>query len=339
MIDLRSDTVTRPGQDMLEAMMQAKVGDDVFNEDPTVNELEEKAAKLFGKEASLYCPSGTMTNQIAIKVNTQDLDEIICDKTAHIYNYETGGFAFNSRVSIKLLDGDRGRFTAQDVLNNIQPEYDWLPRTKLVAIENTCNKAGGSYYSLEAIQEISAVCKAHNLKFHLDGARLLNALTETGDSPSTIGKYFDTISICLSKGLGAPVGSLLIGSQDDIKQARRFRKVMGGGMRQAGFLAAAGIFALDNNIVRLAEDHQRAKVLGNILAEQDYVHQVFPVDTNIVIFQLTPGTDDNDFLLSLQNAGVLAVPMAKGLIRLVTHLDFDDQQLDQVSTALTGLKL
>ena len=245
-IDLRSDTVTRPGPAMLEAMKNAKVGDDVFEEDPTVIALEEKGAALFGKEAALYCPSGTMCNQIAIKVLTHPMNEIICDKNSHIYYYEGGGWAFHSGCSIRFINGDRGRITAQDVTENINGDNVHLPVTKLVSIENTHNKGGGSYYHLQTLKDISAVCRKNNLHLHLDGARIFNALTETGDSPEEVGKLFDTVSFCLSKGLGAPVGSLLASSKENIKQARRIRKIMGGGMRQAGFIAAAGLYALEN---------------------------------------------------------------------------------------------
>ena len=255
MINLISDTVTMPTPKMLEAMMEAKVGDDVFREDPTINALEAKAAAMFGKESALFCPSGTMTNQIAIKTHTKPLDEVICHEYSHIYQYETGGYSFNSGVAISLLKGDFGKITAQQIKDAVKPDYDWLPKSKLVVVENTCNKGGGSYYKLDELTPIYKACKSKRLKLHLDGARLFNALVETNETTLSHGVLFDSISICLSKGLGAPVGSLLIGNKDFIKQARRYRKVMGGGMRQAGFLAAAGIYALDNHIQRLKIDN------------------------------------------------------------------------------------
>jgi len=261
LIDLRSDTVTKPSVAMLQAMMQAPVGDDVFNEDPTINELENYSANLFGKEKALFCPSGTMTNQIAIKVHTQPGNELICDVNSHIFNYEGGGIAFNSGVQAKLVQGNEGRLSAELIEPLINGDFDWLTKTSLVCLENTVNRAGGSYYGIELIKPITELCKKNNLKLHLDGARIFNALQETNESPANVGNCFDSISICLSKGLGAPVGSLLLGNSDFIKQARRTRKVFGGGMRQAGFLAAAGLFALKNNVDRLKEDHQKAKHL------------------------------------------------------------------------------
>src|SRR6188768_973328 len=294
-IDLRSDTVTRPGPAMLEAMHNAKVGDDVFEEDPSVMALEEKGAALFGKEAALFCPSGTMCNQIAIKLLTQPMNEIICDKNSHIYYYEGGGWAFHSGCSIRFINGDRGRITAQDVLDNINGDNVHLPVTKLVSIENTHNKGGGSYYSLQTLKEISAICRKHDLRLHLDGARIFNALTETGDTPAETGKLFDTISFCLSKGLGAPIGSLLVSTKENIKQARRIRKVFGGGMRQAGFIAAAGLYALENNISRMKEDHQRARELAKTISSLSYVKELLPVDTNIIVFTLHDNQDAAKF--------------------------------------------
>jgi threonine aldolase len=267
MIDFRSDTVTRPTQEMLAYMMQAPVGDDVFSDDPTVNELEAYAANMFGMEASVFCPSGTMTNQIAIKVHTRSMDEVICEEGAHVYFYEAGGIAFNSGASVRLLKGDWGRFTAQQVAENINADNVHFPRTSLVCIENTCNRGGGSYYTIPQLQPIKNVCEQHQLKLHLDGARLFNALVATNESPLAYGKIFDSISICLSKGLGAPVGSLLLGRKDFIKEARRVRKVFGGGMRQAGIIAAGGLYALQHNINRLKTDHEHAALIGNALQQ------------------------------------------------------------------------
>ncbi|MCC6689970.1 MAG: aminotransferase class I/II-fold pyridoxal phosphate-dependent enzyme, partial [Bacteroidia bacterium] len=329
LIDLRSDTVTKPTKGMLEAMFSTHVGDDVFGEDPTVNALEEKTAKLFGKEAGLFCPSGTMTNQVAIKAHTLPGDEVICDSSAHIYNYEGGGISFNSGVQAKLLQGDRGRFTPQQVEESINGNFDWLARTRLVSIENTVNKAGGSYYTLKQMSAIADVCQKNNLKFHLDGARIFNALEETKDKPTEVGKLFDSISVCLSKGLGAPVGSVLLGTKKFILQARRVRKVFGGGMRQAGFLAAAGIYALDKNIERLKEDHQRAKEIGNVLQSLPYVERVLPVDTNLVIFTLTPQISIDDFQKKLATNNIKGSVFGKQTIRFVTHLDFTDVMLEK----------
>lgn len=333
-IDLRSDTVTRPTKGMLEAMFLAKVGDDVFQEDPTVNMLEEKAAALFGKEAGLFCPSGTMTNQIAMKVLTNPGDEIICDKTAHVYNYEGGGIAFNSGCSVRLLNGDRGRFTRIEVDQNINPDNVHHPPTSLVVVENTSNKGGGSIWDFNKIEQVRKLCDQNNLKLHLDGARIFNAIVETDQTPDDYGRVFDTISICLSKGLGAPVGSLVLGSATVIKKARRIRKVFGGGMRQAGYLAAAGIYALDHHVTRLKDDHARAKDLAETVASLPVVKEVLPVETNIIVFHLHDVISDMDFLNILSKHNIHAVQFGKQTIRMVTHLDFDDEQLEKVKTVL-----
>lgn len=336
-IDLRSDTVTKPNKAMLEAMFNAEVGDDVFGEEPTVNALEAKAAKLFGMEAALFCPSGTMTNQIAIKVHTQPGDEVLCDSTAHIYNYEGGGIAFNSGVQAKLIAGERGRISAQQVAESINPPLDWLTRTSLVCVENTANRAGGSYYSLVQMKELSEVCKKNNIRYHLDGARIFNAIVETDYTPTDLGKLFDSISICLSKGLGAPVGSLLLGNRELVSKARRIRKVFGGGMRQAGFLAAAGIYALDNNINRLKEDHARAKKLAATMSRLSYIDNVLPVDTNIIIFNLNEKMKAEDFVQKLSSHNIKAVGFGKQAIRFVTHLDFNDEMLERTEKILKNL--
>ncbi len=320
-INLISDTVTRPTPEMLQAMFAAEVGDDVFRADPTVNALEAKAAQLFNKPAAIFCPSGTMTNQIAIKVHTQPLDEVICDHYSHIYQYETGGYAFNSGVAMNLLQGTNGKIEADQVAAAIKPLYDWLPVSKLVVLENTCNKGGGSYYTLNEILPIRDLCQRRGLKLHLDGARLFNALIETEETTQDVGDHFDSISICLSKGLGAPVGSLLIGESEFIRQARRFRKVMGGGMRQAGYLAAAGIYALDHHVNRLKEDNDHAKLIGETLEVCPLVSQVRPVKSNIVIFDLqTPHTAEK-ILARFEEKGVLASAFGPHTIRFVTHLE------------------
>ncbi|MBD0254579.1 MAG: PLP-dependent transferase [Cytophagales bacterium] len=339
LIDLRSDTVTKPTPAMLEAMMQAPVGDDVYGEDPTVNALEEKTARLFGMEAGLFCPSGTMTNQIAIKAFTQPRDEVICDRLAHIYNYEGGGIAFNSSASVRLLHGDRGRFTADDVRENINDDNLHYPRTALVALENTVNKGGGCYYHVDQIARISEVCRANGIALHLDGARVFNALVETGDDPTQYGAYFDGISVCLSKGLGTPVGSVLVGSRELIAKGRRIRKVFGGGWRQAGFLAAAGIYALDHHVQRLKEDHRRARALSHLLREMPFVTEVLPVETNIVIFSLPSAEMTKTVLDYWRSEGILAAAFGKDSIRLVTHLQFDDVQLERFEEVLKKMPL
>ncbi len=333
-INLVSDTVTRPSSGMLDHMMKAQVGDDVFGADPSVNVLEEQVAQMFGKEAAMFCPSGTMTNQIAIKTHTQPLDEVICHEYSHIYQYETAGYAFNSGVALSLLRGPHGKITADEVEANIRPVYDWLPITKMVSLENTVNKAGGSYYTLDEIQPISKLCRERNLKLHLDGARIFNALIETNETSQEVGKHFDSISICLSKGLGAPVGSLLIGEQAFITQARRYRKVMGGGMRQAGYLAAAGTYALNNNISRLKEDHLNAEVLASCLKQRSYAENILFYGTNIVFFDVHGKYNGDSFIQRLDQENIKAVPLGKNTIRFVTHLDVDKDMIGRVVQVL-----
>lgn len=338
MIDLRSDTLTKPTPAMKEAMMAAPVGDDVFGEDPTINALEQKAADFFGMESAIFCPSGTMTNQIAIRVHTAPHTEVICDEKSHIYLYEGGGVAYNSFASVRLLHGDRGRVTAEMIQDNINnPDDVHAPISTLVSLENTMNKGGGCVYDFKEIEKISSLCKDKNLKLHLDGARLFNALVATGDDPKKYGHHFDTISICLSKGLGCPVGSLLLGTQEDIKKARRVRKVLGGGMRQAGFLAAAGIYALDHHINRLQEDHDRARKIAHALNGLSFVDSVLPVETNIVIFKLSNNALSVDFVNKIKQKGILAVPFGKHDIRFVTHLDFDDDMLEDLIKKLKAI--
>jgi threonine aldolase len=320
-IDYRSDTVTRPTQGMLEAMIRAKIGDDVLGDDPSVNELEALSAELFGMEAALFCPSGTMTNQIAIKCHTQPGDEVICDFTSHIYQYEGGGIAFNAGASVQLINGNRGRVTAEQVKMSINTDDVHKAHTSLVSLENTCNRGGGSCYEIEDIQKIRTVCDEHGLKLHLDGARIYNALVAKKQSAQEFGQLFHTISVCLSKGLGCPVGSVLIGPADFIKKARRVRKVLGGGMRQAGFIAAAGIYALRNHVDRLQEDHDHAQQLGKALKGLPFVARVLPVETNIVIFDVTDGYTPTGLVAQLKEKGVLAYAISANQVRLVTHLD------------------
>jgi threonine aldolase len=334
MINLLSDTVTKPTPGMLKAMWAAEVGDDVFREDPTLNALEAKSATLFGHEAALFCPSGTMANQIALKVHTRPLDEVICDETSHIYQYEVGGYAFHSGIGIQLLPGKNGVLEAHQVAAAIRPNQDWLPKSTLVVLENTCNKGGGSVYPLENIQAIRKVCLERGLALHMDGARIFNALAVSGDAPAVIGRELDSISVCLSKGLGAPVGSVLIGSQKFIAEARRVRKAMGGGMRQAGYLAAAGIYALDHHVVRLAEDHAHARMLASTLETLDYVSGIRPVQTNIVIFDLVDTVTPAQLLAYLEENGVKASAFGPKTIRFVTHLDVDRAMIETVMGVL-----
>lgn len=336
MIDLRSDTVTKPTPAMLEAMMTAAVGDDVFHEDPTVQKLENYLAELFGQEAGLFCPSGTMCNQIAMKVHTQPMDEIICDKLSHVYYYETGGYAFNSGCSIRLIDGDRGRITAQQILDNIQADYDWLPVSKLVVVENTCNKGGGAIYAIAELQKISAVCREKGLKLHLDGARMFNALVASQTNAEDYHNLFDSISICLSKGLGAPIGSVLLGDKAFIKRARKVRKAFGGGMRQVGLLAAAGLYALKNNVERLEEDHANAWFLAEELKKLPYVSSVIPPETNIVIFDVASSVNPVDLIAYLEKHGIRVVQFGPKSIRMVTHLDVNREQLEEVVRCMEG---
>jgi len=336
-IDLRSDTVTVPSQEMKEAMFNAVVGDDVFEDDDTVNNLEALGASIFGKEVSLFCPSGTMTNQIAIKLNTYSPGEIICDELSHIYKYEGGGIGFNSGLATKLLKGDAGRLTASQIEAAINPDDVHFPETQLVSLENTCNKGGGTIYDLEEIKKIKTLCSQKGLKLHLDGARIFNAIAEADYSAKDIGAQFDTISVCLSKGLGAPVGSLLLGTKTDIKKARRIRKLFGGGMRQAGYIAAAGIYGLENNVDRLQDDHQKAKELGSCLEGLSYVKKVLPVYTNIVVFEVVNGIDYTTIINKLEEKNLKSVAFGPQQIRLVTHLNYTDDMHTETINILKNL--
>lgn len=337
-IDVRSDTVTRPTQAMLEAMMSAAVGDDVYGEDETVNALQSRAAELFGMQAALFCPTGTMTNQIGIRVHTRPGDEVICAELAHIYIYEGGGIASNSGASVRLLEGHNGRFTADQVRENINPRDDsHFPWTRLVAIENTVNKGGGCCWDLEEITRISEVCDEQGLALHMDGARLFNALAARNETAQQYGQLFDTISVCLSKGLGAPAGSLLLGSREQIATAHRYRKAMGGGMRQSGYLAAAGLFALEHHVERLREDHSRAKVVARELQSLPYVASVLPVETNIVIFSLPESLSADAFVAKLRERNVRALTYGRQKIRFVFHLDVSDAHVDALIAALRAI--
>ncbi len=335
--DLRSDTFTKPTPAMLEAMFNAKVGDDVFGEDPSVNQLEAMAAEMFGMEAAVFCPSGTMTNQVGIKCHTQPGDEVICEQQSHVYIYEGGGIAFNSGSQVKALVGDRGRITAEQVAAAINPDDVHKARTSLVSLENTANRGGGSCYDFNEFQLIKEVCLQNKLKLHLDGARLWNALVANSESPKAYGEVFDSISICLSKGLGTPLGSLLLGDFDYIKKARRVRKVFGGGMRQAGYMAAAGIYALENNITRLSEDHHHAKQIAEELLQKDFIGKMMPVETNILIFEVTGSYTPNEFCDTLKRYDILCLPISPTQVRMVTHLDITKEMIKDLIELIAAL--
>ena len=337
-INLISDTVTKPTPEMLQAMFNAKVGDDVFKQDPTVNEFERIVADLFGMEAALFFPTGTMANQTAIKLNTNPGDQIICDKWSHIHLYESGGASSNSGVNFNLLDGSRGMITAEQVKEGINdPEFYHTPMSKMVGIENTTNKGGGACYEIEELQKIKQVCVDHNLKYHLDGARLWNAMIAKKQQPKQFGELFDTISVCFSKGLGCPIGSVLLSDAETIHRALRIRKIFGGNMRQSGYLAAAGIYALQNNINRLEEDHKRAKELGQVLEQLPWIEKVAPVETNILIFEVKKELDEKMVIEKFKDKGILISSMGQGKLRIVTHLDYRQVMHEYVLEALEKL--
>ncbi len=333
-INLISDTVTKPTSEMLHAMIKAEVGDDVFKEDPTVIQLEEKLAQLFGKEAALFCPSGTMANQIAIKGHTNPLDELICDSNSHVYQYEIGGYAFHSGIAINPIQTAEGKLNDQLIADNIKASQDWLPNTKLVVIENTGNRSGGNYYTLDELKLIANQCKTSGLKLHVDGARIFNAILEAGYTTNEVGDLCDSISICLSKGLGAPIGSVLVGPLEWISKCRKIRKVMGGGMRQAGIIAAAGIYALDHHVDRLKSDHLHAKQIESVLKTLQYVSAIKPVSTNIVIFDLVNSFSTQSFLSQLNHHGIHASAFGKHSIRFVTHLDIHEEMIQELEIVL-----
>ncbi|WP_299247663.1 GntG family PLP-dependent aldolase [uncultured Aquimarina sp.] len=335
-IDLRSDTVTKPTAEMLEAMMKAEVGDDVYKEDPTVNALEERIANMFGKESALFFPSGSMANQAAIKLHTQPGEQLIADKYAHVFNYEGGGVSFNSGVSCKLIDGHRGMITSDQVLASINPpDFYHSPLTSLVCVENTTNKGGGACYDFEEIIKIKKICRDHDLGYHLDGARLWNALIAMKEEPKQYGEVFDTISVCLSKGLGAPMGSVLVGDKEIMQKAIRIRKVLGGGMRQIGYMAAAGLYAVENHIDRLQEDHKKAKEIGQVLQELSFVTGVEPIDTNIIIF--TINGNEEDFITKMAAKNIHFYGMGQGKLRFVTHLDYTQEMHEYFLELLQSL--
>ncbi len=335
--DLRSDTFTKPCPAMLEAMFKAPVGDDVFGEDPSVNQLEAMSAAMFGMEAALFCPSGTMTNQIGIKCHTQPGDEVICEKMSHVFIYEGGGIAFNSGSQVKALEGDRGRINAEQIIDSINPDDVHKANTSLISLENTSNRGGGSCYNFTDFQIIKEICLKNKLGLHLDGARLWNAIVAKWEDPKQYGEIFDSISVCLSKGLGAPVGSLLLGKSDFIKKARRVRKVFGGGMRQAGYLAAAGIYALENNITRLAEDHQHAKHIAEALSKKEFIGKIMPVETNIIIFEVTGSYTAKEFCERLQLDDILCLSISATQVRMVTHLDVTGEMVKKLVKLIEAL--
>ncbi|GGW62322.1 L-threonine aldolase [Winogradskyella epiphytica] len=329
-IDLRSDTVTKPTKEMLNAMMSAQVGDDVYKEDPSINALEERIADMFGMDEALFFPTGTMANQTALKLHTHPGEQVICDKYAHIYNYEGGGASFNSGLSCQLIDGNRGMFTTEQAEAAINPpDFYHSPLTSLIAVENTTNKGGGACWDIEELKKIRQVADKHNLGYHLDGARLWNALIAKKENPKSYGELFDTISVCLSKGLGCPMGSVLIGNKDVMKGALRVRKILGGGMRQVGFAAAAGLYALDHHIERLAEDHVKAKEIGEGLASLSMIKQVEKIETNIIIFELNSDVNETSFLNRLSDHGIRISSMGSQKLRIVTHLDYTNYMHEQ----------
>ena len=338
MIDLRSDTVTKPTPGMLQAMFEAKVGDDVFGEDPSINELEARCATMFGMEAAIFCASGTMTNQIAIKCHTQQGDEVICEKLSHIYQYEGGGIGFNAGCSVRLIDGDRGRVTAEQVKDSINNRTDvHKAYSSLVSLENTANRGGGACYNFEDFYKIKTICQENSLAYHLDGARIFNAIVANNESTLEYGQLFDSISVCLSKGLGTPVGSVLIGKKAFIAKARRIRKIFGGGMRQAGFLAAAGIYALDNNVARLAEDHTNARAIADALIKKDFAEELLPVETNIVICKIGGRYSSATLAAELKKHDILSIAISPTQIRLVLHLDITDAMVNRIIEVIEGL--
>jgi len=338
-VDLRSDTVTVPSKGMLEFMMDSNVGDDVYGEDPTVNQLQNKVASIFGKDVGMFFPSGTMANQTAIKLHTNPGEQIICDKYSHIYNYEGGGASFNSGVSFNLINGERGMFNAKQAADSINPkDFYHSPLSSLIAVENTTNKGGGACWNINELKQIKKIAKLNNLGMHLDGARIWNALIANGDNPLEIGKIFDTISVCLSKGLGCPIGSVLIGDKNIMNNALRIRKILGGGMRQAGYLANAGLYALDNNIERLSEDHKKAKEIGEVLMKSKFVKSVEKIETNIVIFQLQGDINEFSFIKKLNKLNIKLISMGSNKLRLVTHLNYTNNHHEYFISSIKSLQ-
>ena len=336
-IDYRSDTFTRPTPGMLEAMYNAETGDDVFGEDPSVNRLEAMMADFFGKAAALYCPSGTMSNQVGIKVHTLPGDEVICSQLAHVYIYEGGGIAFNAGAQVRPIIGERGMITAAEVAAVINPDDVHKARTSLVCLENTANRGGGCCYDWEEVLRIKAVCQEHNLKLHLDGARLFNALIATKQDPTAYGNVFDSISVCLNKGMGCPMGSVLMGSETFIREARRIRKKLGGGLRQAGYMAATGIYAMENHLQRLEEDHLHAKQIAHALLEKNFTGHMLPVETNILIFEVIGDWTPVSFAEYLMRDGIKVMPISTNQVRMVTHLDITPEMVARTCEVIAGM--
>jgi threonine aldolase len=336
-IDYRSDTFTRPTPGMLEAMFNAETGDDVFGEDPSVNRLEAIMADFFGKAAALYCPSGTMSNQVAIKVHTLPGDEVICSQLAHVYIYEGGGIAFNAGAQVRPLTGERGMITAAEVAAAVNPDDVHKARTSLVCLENTANRGGGCCYEWDEVLRIKAVCQEHNLKLHLDGARLFNALIATKQDPKAYGNVFDSISVCLNKGMGCPMGSVLVGSETFIREARRVRKKLGGGLRQAGYMAATGIYALENHLQRLEQDHHHAKQIAHALLEKNFTGHMLPVETNILIFEVIGDWTPVSFAEYLLREGIKVMPISTNQVRMVTHLDVTPEMVEKTCQVIGAM--
>ena len=336
-IDLRSDTVTVPTAPMLEAMMAAPVGDDVYGEDPSVNRLQETLAALLGKEAALFVPSGTMANLISIKTHTEPGDEIILDADSHCYFYEGGGYAAVAGVSVRFVRGERGIIRADQVPPAVQPADDHFARSRLVVIENTHNRGGGSVYPVETVAAVGAVCREHGLRLHMDGARLFNACAASGARPADYARHVDSVCVCLSKGLGCPVGSLVAGSRDFIARAHHFRKMLGGGMRQAGYLAAAGLYALEHNVERLAEDHANARLLADAVRAHPSLRLKYdPPETNMVYFDVLPPLQPAAFQAALRERGMLLD--GDGVtFRAVTHIGITEADIARVAETLAAL--
>lgn len=338
-IDLRSDTVTRPTPTMRKAMAEAEVGDDVYDEDPTVKALERRTAELFGMEAALFMPSGTMTNQVAIGVHVAPGDEVLCDVSAHIYVWEGGGIARLSNATTRPIEGDRGLLSLGLLQGKIRPDDCHYAHTRLVSLENTQNRGGGRVHPLESVAEISAWARSNGLAMHLDGARIMNAVVASGVAAREWARHFDTLSVCFSKGLGAPVGSALAGSGDLIRKAHRLRKAFGGGMRQAGIIAAGALFALENHVERLAEDHANAQILALAVEQTDGLSlESGPVETNLVWVAVDPAMGTaSEVAAQLREAGVLVSALGPQVLRACTHLDVSREQVEVAAEAIRSL--